>query len=232
VSLLELSDLNWAEAFRELTRRAGGIVHDEGGLMLYAGPHPFPVMVNGVFRTGDDPSAADVLARAREFFGRHERGFSINVRGHADADLLAAVEHAGLTRIMDCPGMVLDHRLADAVPPAGVILRRVTTAADATAFGEVQGAAYATYGMPTDIAPACVGRLEVLNAPHIATFLALLDGKPAAGAMTIVTHGVAASTGSARRPRRAAAGSPRCARARRATRASISAGVSPRCRPR
>src|SRR5262249_32709714 len=41
--LRELCDLNYAEALRELTRRAGGVVHDEGGLLLYAGTHPLPV---------------------------------------------------------------------------------------------------------------------------------------------------------------------------------------------
>src|SRR5439155_5804895 len=65
------------------------------------------------------------------------------------------------------------------------------TAADAAAFGEVQGAAYATYGMPVEVAPATLASLDVLHAPHIVTFLALLDGRPVAGAMTIVTHGVA-----------------------------------------
>jgi ribosomal protein S18 acetylase RimI-like enzyme len=36
-----------------------------------------------------------------------------------------------------------------------------------------------------------VGRLDVLRAPHIAAFLALVLGEPAAGAMVVVTHGVA-----------------------------------------
>jgi ribosomal protein S18 acetylase RimI-like enzyme len=188
MSLLELSDLNYVEAFRELSRRSGGAVHDEDGVMLYASTHRFPVLVNGAFRTG---GASDVLARAREFFGRREHGFTINVRAHADADLRAALESAGLVQMGDAPGMVLEHRLADATPPPDVTLRRVTTEADAVAYAEVQGAAYATYGMPADVAAACLGRLEVLHAPHIVTFLALLDGRPAAGAMTIVTHGVA-----------------------------------------
>jgi len=34
IDLVLLSDLNYAEAFRELTRRARGVVHDEDGLFL------------------------------------------------------------------------------------------------------------------------------------------------------------------------------------------------------
>ncbi len=191
MSHLELSDLNYAEALRELARRSGGVVHDEDGLMLYASPHPFPVLVNGAFRTDGRLKPGAILERVRAFFAPRERGFTINVRAHADADLRTVCDEAGLVQIGDAPGMVLDHRLADAVPPAGVTLRRVTTVADAAAFGEIQGAAYATYGMPPEVALACVGHLDVLCAPHIVTLLALVDGTPAAGAMTIVSHGVA-----------------------------------------
>jgi ribosomal protein S18 acetylase RimI-like enzyme len=189
--LRELSDLNYAEALRDLARRSGGVVQDQDGLMLYTGMHELPVLVNGAFRTDARLPPAAVLGRAREFFARHGRGYTVHIRAHADGDLRVAAEDAGLVPMGDLPGMVLDHRLGDASPPAGVTLRRVATAADAAAFGDVMGAAYATYGMPSDVAPACIGRLEVLSAPHIVTFLALLDGTPAAGAMTVVTHGVA-----------------------------------------
>jgi ribosomal protein S18 acetylase RimI-like enzyme len=189
MSLVELSDLNYAEATRELTRRAGGVVHDEDGLMLFAGPHWLPVLVNGVLRTDPKIPAADVLARARDFFTPRKRGYSIVIHAHRDMDLRAAV--TDLTQMGDSPAMVLDHRLPDATPPANVALRRVATEADAKAFAAVMGAAYATYGMPPDVTPAVLARLNVQQAPHIVTFLAELDGTPAAGAMVIVTHGVA-----------------------------------------
>jgi len=159
--------------------------------MLYTSVHPFPVLSNGAFRTDGRLPAAAVLARAREFFARRERGYTIQIRAHTDGDLRAAAEESGLLQMGDLPGMILDHRLPDADPPSGVTLRRVTTETDAVAFGEVMGAAYATYGMPPDVAMTNLGRLDVLLAPHIVSFLALLDGAPAAGAMTIVTHGVA-----------------------------------------
>src|SRR5438132_10904811 len=109
MSALELSDLNYAEALRELARRSGGIVHDEDGLMLYTSVHRFPVLVNGAFRTDARLPADAVLARARAFFARHERGFTINVRAHADADLHAPADTAGLVMIGNAPGLAPDH---------------------------------------------------------------------------------------------------------------------------
>lgn len=190
--LIELSDLNFAEATRELARRAGGAVHDEDGLLLFAGNHPLPVLVNGAFRTG--PKACDaptVLARADAFFGARGRGYSVLCRAHADTDLAEAAEAAGLHAFGNSPAMVLERRLPDGAPPPGVALRRVESADDARAFGEVMGTAYATYGMPVECAPALVGTLDVLRAPHVVTFVAEVDGAVAAGAMVIVTHGVA-----------------------------------------
>jgi hypothetical protein len=190
-TLLELSDLNYAEATRELTRRGGGAVHDEDGLLYFAGAHRLPVLVNGVMRTDPKLPAATVLDRANDFFRQRRRGYSVLIQAHRDADLQEAAIAAGLHTMGASPGMVLERRLPDAEPRPGVTLRRVTTQADAVAFADVMGAAYATYGMPPDVTPAVLAHLDVQYGPHIVTLLAELDGKPAAGAMTIVTHGVA-----------------------------------------
>jgi ribosomal protein S18 acetylase RimI-like enzyme len=186
-----LSDLNYAEALRELARRAGGAVHDEDGLLCYAGPDPFPVLMNGVMRTGPGPSAPVVLERARAFFAPRGRGYTVHVRAHADADLRAATERAGLAALGDAPGMVLDRRLPEVALPPGVELRQVSDDGDVEAFGRIMGEAYATYGMPPEVGPASFPHRDILIAPHIASFLAVLDGTPVAGAMVIVTHGVA-----------------------------------------
>jgi ribosomal protein S18 acetylase RimI-like enzyme len=190
-ALIELSDLNYAEATRELTRRSGGVVLDEDGLLLYAGAHPLPVLVNGVMRTGTGPAAAEVLARADRFFAARGRGYTVSIRAHADGDLLDAASSAGLTTFGSPPAMVLEGRLADADPPRGVKLAPVVGAEDVAAFAAVSGAAYATYGMPPDVAPAILAHRDVVVAPHVVAFLARVDGKPVAAAMTILTHGVA-----------------------------------------
>jgi ribosomal protein S18 acetylase RimI-like enzyme len=189
--LLELSDLNYTEALRELVRRGGGEVHDRDGVLCYASAHPFPALQDGVMRTHGKVAASEVLVMARDFFGRRQRGFSVMIRAHKDEDLRAAAVAAGMHQLGNGPGMVLDHRLADAEPPAGVTLRRVATAGDLAAFGDLMGLAYESLGMPREVAPRQFARLETVLAPHIVTFLAHLGHQPAAGAMTIVTHGVA-----------------------------------------
>ncbi len=191
LDLLEACDLNYAEALRELTRRAGGEVYDQGALLLYAARDPFPVLQDGVMRTHGRHDPAEELARACEFFGRRARGFSVIVRAHADEDLAGAAAAAGMVQLDAAPGMVLDCRLPDAVPPDGVTLRRVCTAADASAFGAVMGAAYESLGFPPHLPPRIFGFPETLIAPHSVAFLACVGDEAAAGAMTIVTHGVA-----------------------------------------
>lgn len=189
--LIELCDLNFAESNRELARRAGGAVLDENGLLLFAGNHPLPVLVNATLPTSRVLDPGEVIDRADAFFGARNRGYTIIGRAHADADLAAAAQAAGFLTSGNPPAMVLEQRLPDAAAPAGVFLRRVESDDDAAAFGRVMGVAYGTYGMPRDCGPALVGTLDVLRAPHVVAFVALVDGDVAAGAMVIVTHGVA-----------------------------------------
>lgn len=190
-TLVALSDLNHLEANRELARRAGGITFDEDGLAFWVGAHPLPVLANGLMRTESSVPADVVIARARRFFASHHRGFSLVLLGERDADLPPACEAAGLVQMGASPGMALERRLPDATPPPGVTLAVVETVEQAAAFARVNGEAYATYGMPSDVAPAALGRLDVLRAPHIVSVLASVDGVPAAAAMVILTHGIA-----------------------------------------
>jgi ribosomal protein S18 acetylase RimI-like enzyme len=189
-TLVALSDLNHLEANRELARRGGGTVLDEPGLTCWAGAHPLPVLANAVVRTDARLPGPAVLERARRFFGAHRRGFSVVLFGAADQDLVPVCESAGLVRMGDSPGMVLEARLSDTPPPDGVTLRVVETDADAAEFAGVNGEAYATYGMPPDCAPTVLGRLAVMRAPHIVSVLACVDGTAAAAAMVILTHGI------------------------------------------
>jgi len=189
--LIELADLNYAESLREMTRRSGGAVLDEGGVLLVAGGHALPVLINAAMRLDPRVAPAEVLQRARRFFAPRQRGFSVIERAHRDADLRAACVDAGLAELGSAPGMVLQQRLPDAPPPAGVSVRRVATPIDAAGFAAVMDDAYQSLGMPAGVAAAQIGRLDALHAPHIVALLADVDGAPAAGAMTIVTHGVA-----------------------------------------
>jgi hypothetical protein len=74
----ELALLSHVDYFRDASRRApGGAVQEEDGLLLYAGPHSLPLLVNGAIRVEPGLGATDVLDRAQAFFRARQRGFSV-----------------------------------------------------------------------------------------------------------------------------------------------------------
>lgn len=91
----------------ETAERCGGVVRAEKGLLLVAGNHPCPILVNRALRTGA-MSAAEVLERAKPFFGAFDRGWETWTRVDLDADLQQAAERAGLSVAPELIGMVLD----------------------------------------------------------------------------------------------------------------------------
>lgn len=201
--ILSLSDLSLWEFHRDFALRGGGTVLDERGLLCYSGAHPLPAYVNGVWRTGA-VDTADVLGQADEFFGRRGRGYTIWIREHADRDLEDAIIEAGLPIYDDSPGMVLDQRIEDAPLPAGVVVRRVADASDASDFATVAGTAYASLGMREGTTPVLFSRLDTLVAPHIVALVAydLSNGssgartstagpRPVAATLVHMNHGVA-----------------------------------------
>jgi ribosomal protein S18 acetylase RimI-like enzyme len=191
-TLLACADLNLIEFNREAARgTSGGVVHDEGGVACYVPGHRFPVGMTGVMRTDPSVPAAAVIARAREFFAPRDQGYTFCLMQHRDGDLAAALTAAGVSTFSDSPGMAIEHRLPDAPPPAGVTFRRVEHTEGARDFGRVTGAAYATYGMPPEVAHAQFTDARMLAQPHVAAFVAYLDELAVAAAMVLVSHGVA-----------------------------------------
>jgi len=190
--LLERADLNLIEVNREGARStAGGIVHEEGGLVFFVPGHRFPVGFTGVMRSDRTVTAAETIARTREFFAPRGLGYTFWLMMHRDADLAEALEAEGVGRFGNSPGMALDARLPDAPLPPGVTVERVAGAAAAREFADVSGVAYATYGMPPAIARKQFADHRFFEQPHVAAFLARIGDAPAAAAMVIVTHGVA-----------------------------------------
>jgi len=190
-ALLQLADLNLLEFNRENARATrGGLVHEEGGLVFFMPGHRFPVGFTGVMRTERAVPADAVIARAREFFAPRGHGYTFCLMQHRDDDLIAALEAAGLSRFGNSPGMAVDHRLPEAPPPPGVTFDRVGDPAGARDFGLVSGSAYATYGMPPQVAHAQFEDDRMLSQSHVAAFVARLEDAPVAAAMTLVTHGV------------------------------------------
>ncbi len=190
--LLRQADLNYIEFNREGARStAGGVVHEEDGLVFFVPGHRFPVGFTGVMRLEPAMPAAGVIARAKQWFAPRGHGFTFCLMAHRDMDIAEALEADGIGRIGYSPGMALDHRLPDVPLPAGVTIERVSGSVAAREFADVTGAAYATYGMPPKIAHEQFADERFFDLPHVCAFLIRVAGAPSAAAMVMVTHGVA-----------------------------------------
>jgi hypothetical protein len=190
--LLERADCNYIEFNRESARStAGGVVHEEDGLVFFAPGHRFPVGFTGVIRTDRRVTAADTVARAKEWFLGRGLGFTFAVMEHRDADIVALLEEAGVSRFGNMPGMLLDAPLAEKPLAPGISVERVTSEAQAREFADISGAAYATYGMPPKIAREQFADAAFFRQTHVAAFLARIGDAASAAAMTMVSHEVA-----------------------------------------
>jgi ribosomal protein S18 acetylase RimI-like enzyme len=190
--LLERADANFFEFNREGARStAGGVVHEEDGLLFFVPGHRFPVGFTGVMRTDRELPAADVLRRTREWFAPRGHGYTFVLGMHRDDDIASALEAEGLTRIGNSPGMALDAPLPDKPLPDGVTIEQVAGRDAARDFAEVSGAAYAVYGLPPHVAAEQFADWRFFEQPHVAAFVARIDGRPAAAAMVLVSHAVA-----------------------------------------
>lgn len=190
--LVRDAHLNMVESSRRLFEFDPGAELEVGpGWLFGAGRSPHPTISNAAFRTDDGLDPGELLERARAFFAARGRGFALWARGvGADEGLIEAAERAGLEAIYSMPEMVLRTRPQPHPPPPGVELRRVATAEDAAAFWGVAEASYTSIGFPPEVFSYYEDDAG-FRAEGAAAFIALLDGEPAAIAMTLVSHGIA-----------------------------------------
>jgi ribosomal protein S18 acetylase RimI-like enzyme len=187
--------LNLVESSRRLFELDPGAELEEGdGWLFGAGSANQAAITNAAFRLDDGLEPAELISRAREFFGARGRGFAIWARSRLaeDEELIASAEADGLQNIYEMPEMTLSGRPAAEPPASGVKVRRVESAEDAESYWSIASSAYQALGFPPEIFGHYRG-LEKLTAPggEGAAFLADLDRAPAAIAMTLVSHGAA-----------------------------------------
>jgi len=185
--------LNLIESSRQLFELdPGAEIEDGAGWLFGAGRSSHPVISNAAFRADDGLDPTKLLSRARDFFDARGRGFALwaRVGVEEDRDLIAAAEGSGLQNVHEMPAMVHGRRVEERPLPADVELRRVTSASDAGAYWQVAADAYTSNGFPPEIF-AYYERHDGLTADNAVAFLAHLDGRPAAIAMTILSRGIA-----------------------------------------
>jgi len=187
----ELALTNHVDFLRAACVRApDGAVLEEDGVFLYAGPHPLPVLVNGAIRMDPDLAAGEVLDRARAFFGPRGHGFSVYALVGPDDDLIEAADAAGMVAFGDpAPLMVLEGSVPPADVPPDVRIEQVATPEQVSDVAAVCADAYAVYGMPADVAPACLTPRTIL-APDTAAVVAYDADGPVATASALVARRV------------------------------------------
>jgi len=187
--------LNLVESSRLLFGLDPGAEVEEGeGWLFGAGSADNPLVSNAAFRLDDGLEPAELISRAREFFGERGRGFTLWGRSGVrdDRELIATAEGAGLRNAYEMPEMTLTGPAAEGPLAEGAEIRRLGTAEEAREYWRIAAAAYESIGFPPEVFGHYEG-LERLAAPggHAAAFLARLDGAAVAIAMTIVSHGIA-----------------------------------------
>jgi GNAT superfamily N-acetyltransferase len=185
--------LNLVESSRQLFELDPGVAIEPGdGWLFGAGRSTHPAISNAAFRTDDELDAGEFLERARGFFGARGRGFCVWVRGdeEEDRDLAEAALAAGHEQVFAMPEMLLDRRAEEPPPADDVEMRRLASAEQAADFWRVARTSYADLGFPAEIFEYYEDH-SGLVADNAAAFLAYLDERAVAIAMTIVSHGVA-----------------------------------------
>jgi hypothetical protein len=186
-----LVHLNFAAFFAETARfAAGGVAHDEAGVLVWRTNMQWPVMTNGMIRLDDRVPGDVAVARAREFFP--DSGFTAFTRdGEQDRDLAQAIAATGWPQVVDMPEMVCLGPVEELQVPADTTIRRVTDVDGVREFAEMSSQAYATIGMPPDDTVAAFSDAARALEPHLCAVLAHVDGVPVSGAMANLSHGIA-----------------------------------------
>ncbi len=192
LELAERADAQLAESLRdEAEHVAGGVVADDGRVLLCRGAGELPYPPNKAMLVGDlEP--AEALRRATDFFRPHRAGYSFVLRlGTRDDGLAEEARRWRPVAELASAAMVVTRPLG-AGPPLGpgVALRTVTDAAGAADYAAVVDESYQSLGWlpggPADLFADPGLLLQARKAVVVAT----VDGAPAAVAYVRVTDGL------------------------------------------
>jgi ribosomal protein S18 acetylase RimI-like enzyme len=191
--------LNEQELWREMVRWSGGLIHEQDGLLLVAGPSRY---LRVVIRTDESIDGVATLRLAREFFGASNDGHIVLIREPDDADLAQVALGAGYIPAWTERPMTLDEPPDQSPLITDIDLRAVATPEQVRDYGTVVAEANDDPGERERAGLLFHDR--TILAPHIAAFVIYVDGAPVSCSMTLVSHGVAgvyyvATVASARR---------------------------------
>ncbi|QKO22350.1 GNAT family N-acetyltransferase [Rhodoferax sp. BAB1] len=185
----DLADANLLQALREHARwQEPCTCVEEGGVLMMAGANAFPgAFRNCVVRVDAGVPAAEVLQRAHAFFAQRKRGYTLLARASRDADLIAALQTAGMTPLADSPCMLIDQAVAEPELPAGIRIERMTELRHVQDAVAINAEAYEALKLPAAETRVFFGRPQEVLSPRIVGFVAYRDGVPLSTALTLLS---------------------------------------------
>jgi hypothetical protein len=189
---IRLVDANLVEYGRFMARATpGGVAEERRGALVVSGATPTPALVNSAFMAVATVDPGAVLPAAATFFRTRGHGFGIWTRGHLDAALDAVLPEAGFEIAIEMPVMLLERRPEERPAPPGVVVDPVADDASAADFRSVAIDGLAEDEDERSAAESKFGDPAGLREPEIAAFVARVDGRPAAGALSFTALGIA-----------------------------------------
>ena len=157
---------------------------DEPGILAILGAIDFP-SARIAIPQGTTLAPAAFADRACDFLLSRGKTACVYVRAD-DRALHDELTARGFAEYSTSPEMVCEQRLEDRPSPAGVVVRLAETADDVHAYAEIAGHAFRHLQFPEQITRDAVDNPEVMLDAGIAIALGDVDGRPVAGACSIL----------------------------------------------
>jgi GNAT superfamily N-acetyltransferase len=173
----------------EFTRFTGRLdghadVLDETGILAIRGSIDFP-SARMALPQGEELPPVEFADRASDFLLRDANSACVYVRTD-DRALHDELTGRGFAEFSTSPEMVCEQRLEERPPPTGVVVRLAKTADDVRAYADVAGHAFRHLHLPEHITRDTIDNPDVMLEPGVVIALADLDGRPVAGACSIL----------------------------------------------
>ncbi|MGZ8766271.1 MAG: GNAT family N-acetyltransferase [Acidimicrobiia bacterium] len=175
---------NLRDFTRFQARLQGAEVLDEPGILAFRGAVDFPATRLAI-RSGPWSAAAEFADAATDFLLGAGQTAAVFVRD-TDSELHAELTARGFAEFSRTPEMVCDVRLDERDPPDDVKVRLATSADDVRAYAEIAGHAFRHLSIPEEITRETIDHSEVMLDPSVVIALAEFDGRPVAGACSIL----------------------------------------------
>jgi ribosomal protein S18 acetylase RimI-like enzyme len=167
----------------------GTPVLDADGVIAVFGRADWPSARIAV-RTDDAAPAGQVVDAVERFLLTDGKCACVFLRIGPDDDIAPLLSARGFNEYANSPEMVCEARLEDREPPEDITVRLAETAADVRAYAEIAAHAFRHLGFPEDPTRATLDNPDVMLDANVAVSLAELDGRPVAGACSVIVGDV------------------------------------------